>query len=68
MLAAMPDGYRPASPPPLPELDVVLDDEVEASSSLSPLSPPAPYDGDDPDDTEWEPAAQRQERRRSAFR
>ncbi|CAH1286821.1 unnamed protein product [Chrysodeixis includens] len=39
----------------------------ELASSLSPASP-APYDNDDPDDKEWDPTAERAERRKTSFR
>nr|XP_049703533.1 KAT8 regulatory NSL complex subunit 1 [Helicoverpa armigera]XP_049703534.1 KAT8 regulatory NSL complex subunit 1 [Helicoverpa armigera]XP_049703535.1 KAT8 regulatory NSL complex subunit 1 [Helicoverpa armigera]XP_049703536.1 KAT8 regulatory NSL complex subunit 1 [Helicoverpa armigera]XP_049703537.1 KAT8 regulatory NSL complex subunit 1 [Helicoverpa armigera]XP_049703538.1 KAT8 regulatory NSL complex subunit 1 [Helicoverpa armigera] len=58
MVAAMPDGFHsPASPPP-------------ADSDTSSLSPAdvTPFDGDDPDDAEWDPRPHRSDRRKSSFR
>lgn len=65
MLAAMPAGYRPCSP----DLEPIRDNEEDdVSSSLSPLSPPGAFDGDDPDDAEWDPQAERADRRKNSFR
>lgn len=64
MLAAMPDGYRPSSPEPLPPVEEMMEDD---SSTLSPVSPSA-YEGDDPDDLEWEPSVEKSERKKSTFR
>ncbi|CAG9787627.1 unnamed protein product [Diatraea saccharalis] len=76
MVADMPQGFyqeAPPSPPPPPREversppsapDLPPD---EYSSDLSPLSNPA-YDGDDPDDAEWEPSAEKTERRKSSLR
>ncbi|XP_060801404.1 KAT8 regulatory NSL complex subunit 1 [Amyelois transitella] len=62
MLSAMPDGYRPSSPEPTPPPI-----EDDGSSTLSPMSPLI-FDGDDPDDVEWDPSSEKAERRKSAFR
>ncbi|XP_047990454.1 KAT8 regulatory NSL complex subunit 1 [Leguminivora glycinivorella] len=56
MLASMPRGYRPPSPP-----------SPAAHSPLSPLSP-APYEGDDPDDVEWDPSQEKHDKRKTTFR
>ncbi|KAJ8723170.1 hypothetical protein PYW08_003082 [Mythimna loreyi] len=57
MLAAMPDGFYLASPAPLSPAA----SRASRSSSPSTLSPAelGACDGDDPDDAEWEPAAER---------
>lgn len=60
MLRNMPEGYRPTTPE-TPKID-----ECE-SSSLSPMSPLV-FDGDDPDDAEWEPSVEKSERRKSMMR
>lgn len=71
MLASMPLGYRPTSPDPVPPTieeyeheQEIIDDE---DSPLSPLSPAA-FEGDDPDDVEWDPSSEKAERRKSGFR
>lgn len=68
MVSAMPAGFHacasPASPasPPSPASPA-----SPASDSSSTLSPPdlAAYEGDDPDDAEWDPSAERADRRKS---
>ncbi|XP_061378421.1 KAT8 regulatory NSL complex subunit 1 [Danaus plexippus] len=62
MLSKMPEGYRPISP----ELDPDITME-EDTSSLSPLSP-LNFDGDDPDDAEWNPSNEKSDKRRSTLR
>lgn len=64
MLSAMPDGYRPSSPDPTPPIEEAIEDE---SSTLSPISPSA-YEGDDPDDLEWDPSVEKTDRKKSTFR
>ncbi|XP_063362669.1 KAT8 regulatory NSL complex subunit 1 [Cydia amplana] len=69
MLASMPHGYRPASPtsPASPSAAGEAGEESPADSPLSPLSP-APYEGDDPDDVEWDPSQEKVEKRKTTFR
>ncbi|XP_049872905.1 KAT8 regulatory NSL complex subunit 1 [Pectinophora gossypiella] len=70
MVQAMPEGYRrsPDHTPPSPRSPhSARDDDDDNSSTLSPLSP-TPFDGDDPDDVEWDPSAEKSERRKSSFR
>ncbi|KAL0830783.1 hypothetical protein ABMA28_002903 [Loxostege sticticalis] len=62
MVSCMPDGHIPLLPDS-PQGGGMDDD----TSTLSPLSVCA-YDGDDPDDAEWDPAFEKPERRKSAFR
>lgn len=57
MLSSMPDGHRPMSPDP-------HEGGNDDMSSLSPLSPSI-FDCEDPDDMEWEPTAEKNERRKS---
>ncbi|XP_050348587.1 KAT8 regulatory NSL complex subunit 1 isoform X1 [Nymphalis io] len=64
MLSDMPEGYRPSSPEPTPPR---IDEEGDELSTLSPLSPLV-YDGDDPDDAEWNPSSEKTERRKSTLR
>lgn len=69
MLSIMPDGYRPSSPEPTPPPEMMVDiEEDDGSSTLSPMSPVGVFDGDDPDDAEWDPNSERSERRKSSFR
>ncbi|KAL4709539.1 hypothetical protein ACJJTC_007270 [Scirpophaga incertulas] len=68
MVSDMPEGhtYSPVTSPltsPLP-VSPTIEDE---SSSLSPLSNLA-FDGDDPDDAEWEPNIEKMEKRKSSYR
>lgn len=65
MMSSMPEGYRHSSPEPSPLPPPPVDDEE--TSSLSPMSPII-YDGDDPDDAEWDPHSDKTERRKNAFR
>ncbi|XP_063621949.1 uncharacterized protein LOC134794162 [Cydia splendana] len=67
MLASMPHGYRPASPPSPPSAAGEAGEESAGDSPLSPLSP-TPYEGDDPDDVEWDPSQEKVEKRKSTFR
>ncbi|CAH2047480.1 unnamed protein product, partial [Iphiclides podalirius] len=74
MLSSMPREYRPTSPsnwgssPLLSPLDNFEEEvDMDDASTLSPLSPLL-FDGDDPDDAEWNPGPERGERRKSAFR
>ncbi|XP_039755093.1 KAT8 regulatory NSL complex subunit 1 [Pararge aegeria] len=64
MLANMPEGFRPSSPEPTPPR---IDEECDDSSTMSPLSPQI-YEGDDPDDAEWDPRIEKSERRKSMLR
>ncbi|XP_047531148.1 KAT8 regulatory NSL complex subunit 1 isoform X1 [Vanessa atalanta] len=64
MLSNMPEGYRPSSPEPTPPR---IDEEGDELSTLSPLSPLV-FDGDDPDDAEWNPGREKSERRKSTLR
>ncbi|KAI5639485.1 PEHE domain-containing protein [Phthorimaea operculella] len=77
MLSAMPAHHRlsiQSSPDPEHEafkeqdIDVDVDMEepdVDNSSTLSPLSPTTPFDGDDPDDIEWDPKVEKVEKRKN---
>lgn len=60
----MPESYQPSSPSPIPS---PREEEVEDSSTLSPASL-LMYEGDDPDDTEWNPTAEKTERKKSIFK
>ncbi|OWR46601.1 hypothetical protein KGM_203277 [Danaus plexippus plexippus] len=62
MLSKMPEGYRPISPDLDPDITM-----EEDTSSLSPLSP-LNFDGDDPDDAEWNPSNEKSDKRRSTLR
>ncbi|XP_048485502.1 KAT8 regulatory NSL complex subunit 1 isoform X2 [Plutella xylostella] len=65
MLSAMPDGHRHASPEPSTPTNNDNDhDEDMESLSLSPMSPLV-FEGDDPDDVEWDPMREKGERRKS---
>ncbi|CAG4935458.1 unnamed protein product [Parnassius apollo] len=74
MLLNMPQEFRPSSPShwgssPLQSPQGNFEEEVDMddSSTLSPYSPSA-FDGDDPDDAEWDPSAEKVEKRKSSFR
>lgn len=73
MLSAMPDGFRPSSREQTPPIDDSAEVTESAenmeddSSTLSPVSPTA-YEGDDPDDIEWDPSVEKTDRRKSSFR
>ncbi|XP_038213909.1 KAT8 regulatory NSL complex subunit 1 [Zerene cesonia] len=64
MLSMMPESYHQSSPEPSPPR---IEEEIEESSSLSPMSPLV-FEGDDPDDGEWNPSVEKTERRKSSFR
>ncbi|KAM3957081.1 LOW QUALITY PROTEIN: non-specific lethal 1 [Aphomia sociella] len=69
----VPGPPSPAGPrtPRAPGAPAAGDDAHSASPlSLSPLSPlsPSAFEGDDPDDVEWDPSSEKAERRKSAFR
>ncbi|XP_041979871.1 KAT8 regulatory NSL complex subunit 1 isoform X2 [Aricia agestis] len=62
MLSSMPDSYQPS-----PELSPMMEEDINDSSTLSPMSPLA-FEGDDPDDVEWDPTSEKSDRRKSAFK
>lgn len=63
----MPDGYRITPEPETSEAPEPTPMDCDETSSLSPVSPLI-FDGDDPDDAEWNPSCDKSERRRSTFR
>ncbi|CAF4850526.1 unnamed protein product [Pieris macdunnoughi] len=65
MLSFMPESYQPScSPSPIPSPQ---EEELEDSSTLSPASL-LMYEGDDPDDAEWNPSAEKSERKKSILK
>lgn len=62
MLANMPDSYQPCLEQPS-----IIEEDVNDSSTLSPMSPLV-FEGDDPDDVEWDPTSEKSERRKSALK
>ncbi|XP_022828349.1 KAT8 regulatory NSL complex subunit 1 [Spodoptera litura] len=69
MVACMPSGFH-ASRSATPSLPSPAPPDAPDSDSSSTLSPAeqSVFDGDDPDDAEWDPHAERAERRKSSFR
>lgn len=69
MVASMPSGFH-ASRSATPSLPSPAPPDAPDSDSTSTLSPAehSVFDGDDPDDAEWDPHAERAERRKSSFR
>ncbi|CAK1555254.1 unnamed protein product [Leptosia nina] len=60
MLSVMPENYQRSSPSPVPS---VHEEDMEGSSTLSPASV-LMFEGDDPDDAEWDPSAEKSERKK----